>query len=596
MNHRHANRYVWAMLSILLSVLTPFCLAQTTLDTTDKVSIEVDFSRKKGAMKPIWAWWGYDEPNYTYMEDGKKLLSDIADLSPVPVYVRAHNLLTTDEGPRAALKWGSTNAYTEDENGNPVYDWTIVDRIFDTYVERGMKPFVEIGFMPKAMSTHPEPYRHNWKPGAEYDDIYTGWSYPPKDYEKWAELVYQWVRHSVERYGKEEVESWYWQVWNEPNIGYWRGTTEEYIKLYDYTADAVKRALPTAKMGGPETTGPRWDKAADFLKTFLDHVISGKNYATGETGSPLDFIAFHAKGGPELVDGVVQMGLGKQLRDINKGFEIVASYPELKDLPIIIGESDPEGCAACSVDDYPHNDYRNGTMYSSYTAAAFARKYQMADHHGVNLLGAVTWGFEFEDQPWFAGFRSMATNGINKPVLNVFRMFGMMQGDRVEVSGIVLESKSGSEKKSESGSSKPDKGFAYDFEKILQSSVRGDRPDINAIAAKEDDTATVMVWNYHDDNIKTAASPVEVKLKGIPADQVLLHHYRIDDEHSNAYQRWLEMGSPQSPTKQQVALLEKASELQLLTSPRWVKTKDGKATLQMELPRQGVSLLRLSWQ
>lgn len=597
MTQRNANPYLWIMLSLLLSVLTPFCLAQTASDSTDKVSIEVDLSRTTGEMKPIWAWWGYDEPNYTYMKDGKKLLTDIANLSPVPVYVRTHNLLTTDEGPRAALKWGSTNAYTEDEKGDPVYDWTIVDRIFDTYVERGMKPFVEIGFMPKAMSTHPEPYRHNWKPGAEYDEIYTGWSYPPKDYEKWAELVYQWVRHSVDRYGKDEVESWYWQVWNEPNIGYWRGTTEEYLKLYDYTADAVKRALPTARMGGPETTGPRWDEAAEFLKTFLDHVISGKNYVTGETGSPLDFIAFHAKGGPELVDGVVQMGLGKQLRDIDKGFEIVASYPELKHLPIIIGESDPEGCAACSVDDYPHNDYRNGTMYSSYTAAAFARKYRMADHHGVNLLGAVTWGFEFEDQPWFAGFRSMATNGVNKPVLNVFRMFGMMQGERVEVSGTILESKPGSDEKPEPGnSSKPADGFAYDFEKILQSSVRGDRPDINAIAAKEDDTATVMIWNYHDDNIKTAASPVDVKLKGIPADQVLLHHYRIDDEHSNAYQRWLEMGSPQNPTKQQVALLEKASELQLFASPRWVKTKNGEALIQMELPRQGVSLLRLSWQ
>src|SRR5262245_58914425 len=106
----------------------------------------VDAAREREPMKPVWAFFGYDEPNYTYMKDGTKLLSELAALSPVPVYVRAHNLLTTGDG-QAALKWGSTNAYTEDASGRPRYDWTIVDRIFDTYVERGMKPLAEIGFM-----------------------------------------------------------------------------------------------------------------------------------------------------------------------------------------------------------------------------------------------------------------------------------------------------------------------------------------------------------------------------------------------------------------------------------------------------------------
>ncbi|WP_237144661.1 GH39 family glycosyl hydrolase [Pontibacter pamirensis] len=558
----------------------------------EPVAIQIDFSKEKGEMKPIWAWWGYDEPNYTYMKDGKKLLSEIADLSPVPVYVRAHSLLVTDEGPRAALKWGSTNAYTEDKRGRPVYDWTIIDQIFDTYIERGMKPMAQIGFMPKALSTKPEPYRHNWKPGAEYSDIYLGWAYPPNDYKKWAELVYQWVRHSVDRYGKEEVESWYWELWNEPNIGYWQGTTEEYIKLYDYTADAVKRALPTARIGGPETTGPGWDKAADFLKTFLDHVVSGKNYATGKTGAPLDFITFHAKGSPKVVNGVVQMNMGAQLRDIDKGFEIVASYPQLKNLPIVIGESDPEGCAACSEADYPHNAYRNGTMYSSYTAASFARKYELADHHGVNLLGAVTWGFEFEDQPWFAGFRDMATNGVDKPVLNVFRMFGMMQGNRVEVSSNKTAAPANGNL---TASANKNSGLAYDFKEVRDSSVRGERTDINALAAKDKNSATVMVWNYHDDNVEAPASPVEVSMKGLPSGQVLLHHYRIDKENSNSYEVWKKMGSPQKPSAEQIAELEKAGQLKLLTSPQWVKAKDGEATIQMLLPRQGVSLLRLTW-
>src|SRR3982750_637910 len=120
-------------------------------------SIHIDLDKKKGPMKPLWAFFGYDEPNYTYMKDGRKLLSELAALSPVPVYVRTHNLLTPGDG-TPALKWGSTNAYTEDAAGKPVYDWRIIDRILDTYMERKMKPLVQIGFMPKALSTKPEPY------------------------------------------------------------------------------------------------------------------------------------------------------------------------------------------------------------------------------------------------------------------------------------------------------------------------------------------------------------------------------------------------------------------------------------------------------
>ena len=538
------------------------------------LEIKIDVNEEIGAMKPIWAWWGYDEPNYTYMKDGKKLLSEIAKLSSVPVFVRAHSLLVTGKGTHA-LKWGSTNAYTEDENGNPVYNWTIVDKIFDTYIEKGMKPFAQLGFMPEALSSKPSPYRHYWKPGAAYEDIYTGWAYPPKDYEKWAELVYQWVKHAVERYGKEEVESWYWELWNEPNIGYWQGTTEEYIKLYDYSADAVKRALPTAKMGGPETTGPGWDKAAEFLRTFLDHVKNGRNYATGEKGSPLDFITFHAKGGPKVVEGMVQMNMGTQLRDISKGFEIVASYPEFKHLPIIIGESDPEGCAACSEADYPHNAYRNGTMYASYTAASFARKYELADHYGVNLLGAVTWGFEFENQPWYAGFRDMATNGVDKPVLNVFRMFGMMEGQRIKVN---------------------QDNLSYNFLKIRDESVQGENPDINAIASKSKNSITVMVWNYHDNNdLDVLPSSVKLMIDNIPSKKVLINHYRIDQQLSNSYTLWKKMGSPQNPTNSQIESLEKAGQLHLYSSPEWMRINDGKTNIELELPRQAVSLVRICW-
>ena len=545
-------------------------LAQQASDT---VSIEIDLQQKLGPLKPIWAFFGYDEPNYTYMKDGRKLLTEIAQLSPVPVYVRVHSLLVSGDG-KAALKWGSTNAYTEVATGKPVYDWRVIDSIFDTFISRGMKPIAQIGFMPEALSIKPQPYRHYWKPGAKYNDIYTGWAYPPRDYKKFATLVFEWVRHSVARYGKKEVESWYWELWNEPDIGYWQGTVEEYIKLYDYTADAVKRALPGAKIGGPETTGPASGKAAAFLKTFLDHIVKGKNHVTGKVGAPLDLVTFHAKGQPKLVNGVVQMNMARQLSDIENGFCIIASYPTLRNLPVIIGESDPEGCAACSEDFSPQNAYRNGTMYSSYTAASFARKHDLAAKYGINLLGAVTWAFEFEDQPWFAGFRDLATNGVNKPVLNIFRMFGLMQGNRVAVN----------------------KDLAHNYRSILDAGVRGTKADVNAFASANDRSATAMIWNYHDDNIiDVFPAMVRLQIAGIRKGKVRLSQYRVDQEFSNAYTVWKKMGSPRAPDVHQIRELERAGQLMLFSSPEWVEVKNGKLTRDLLLPRQGVSFIQLDW-
>ena len=231
------------------------------------------------------------------MKDGKKLLTEISKLSPVPVNVRAHSLLVTGDG-KAALKWGSTNAYTEDANGKPVYDWTIVDRIFDTFIQRGMKPIAQIGFMPEALSTKPQPYRHHWKPG-ETTTKFNRLGLPAKRLQQMERTGVSVGEAFGEKYGQKEVESWYWELWNEPNISYWKGTAEEYIKLYDYTADAVKRALPTAKMGGPEVTGPAAKARLRFFKAFMDHVVNGTNAVTGKTGAPLDFIPFTPKARPK---------------------------------------------------------------------------------------------------------------------------------------------------------------------------------------------------------------------------------------------------------------------------------------------------------
>jgi xylan 1,4-beta-xylosidase len=264
------------------------------------------------------------------------------------------------------------------------------------------------------------------------------------------------------------------------------------------------------------------------------------------------------------------MGIEHQLRSLARGFEIVAGFPELEDRPIIIGESDPEGCAACPARFYPQNAYRNGVMYASYTAAAMPRHLDLAEKYKVNLLGAVTWAFEFEEQPYFDGFRDLATNGIDKPVLNVFRMLGMMTGERVAVQSPA----------------------ALPLETLLASGAKG---DIHALASRDERSASVLVWNYHDWARPGPAAAVELVIAGLPRGRLLLHHYRVDAEHSNSYEAWKKMGSPQQPAPEQYASLERSGQLEFLESPRWVEAEGGRVRVEFDLPRHGVSLVRASW-
>jgi xylan 1,4-beta-xylosidase len=418
--------------------------------------------------------------------------------------------------------------------------------------------------MPEALSSHPQNYpRH--PPVNERAPADAGQSYPPKDYAKWGELAYQWSKHCLDRYGQAEVQQWYWEVWNEPNIFYWHGSHEDYFKLYDHAIEGVRRALPTARVGGPETAG---GPGGDFLRQFLQHCSRGTNYATGKLGSPLDFISFHAKGAPVFTNDHVRMGMANQFRDIDGAFAVIASFPELKQLPVIIGECDPEGCAACRG---PRDAYRNGTMYSSYTAASFARIYELADRYGVNLQGALTWAFEFEDQPPFAGFRALATAGIDLPVLNVFRMFAQMKGKRVLVRA----------------------SPGQNAQTILEHSVRK-ATDVSALASLGHNSLYVLLWHYHEDDVPGPAAAVELQISGLPA-AVTLTHYRIDAEHSNAFEIWKRVGSPQTPSAEVYSQLEQAGHLARVETPALPPVQNGQTTIPLRLPRQAVSLFVLSW-
>jgi xylan 1,4-beta-xylosidase len=305
------------------------------------------------------------------------------------------------------------------------------------------------------------------------------------------------------------------------------------------------------------------------MRKFLDHCLHGTNFATGKIGTPLDFISFHAKGAPVYTNDHVRMGIAAQLRTIEDGFKMIASYPELKNTPIVIGESDPEGCAACQG---PQLGYRNGTMYSSYTAAVFARKWELARRYGVNLDAALTWAFTFEDQPLFAGFRQVASGGIDLPVLNVFRMFSKMNGQQVAVSS----------------------DSSVSLDDIKKAGVR-ERPDVSAIASLDRGKLAILLWHYHDDDLEGPAANINLAISRIPfsSGRATLARYLIDREHSNALTVWKSIGSPAQPTPAQYAELQQAGHLAQVETGRSVEVVDGKCDVTLNLARQGVELITL---
>ncbi len=187
----------------------------------------------------------------------------------------------------------------------------------------------------------------------------------------------------------------------------------------------------------------------------------------------------------------------------------------------------------------------------------------------------LSWSFEFENRDYFEGFRDLSTNGIDKPILNFFRMAALMSGTRVAATS--------------SG--------AVSLDSIVAQGVRSGS-DVDALATKEaTNAAAVMLWNYHDADGDGPVIPADITIHGLPASarRVLLSHYRIDDTHSNAYTVWKAMGSPQHPTTEEYEQLRAQDGLQLLTSPAWVDISNGSVTLTTAMPRHSVSLVTLKW-
>jgi xylan 1,4-beta-xylosidase len=527
------------------------------------VNVSVDATAVGTPLEQVWPFYGYDEINYTTLPEGRALLGALASANSAPVHVRNHFLFNTGDG-EPALKWGSTNVYTEDAAGNPIYSWPLTDGIMDAITAAGAFPLVELGFMPQALSTHPTPYRNS------SSTLLDGGSfYPPTDYNKWGDLIHAWATHANGRY-PDVSTSWLWELWNEPDIGYWNGSFDEYAKLYDYTESSLHDVVPAAQLGGPAVAGP----GGSFLKQFLEHCATGSNAATGGVGARLDLVTFHAKGGVAITDGHVQMDLGNQLRLHRAGFNAVAAVSQFKNTPIYITEADPDGCAACPASDTPADAYRNSTAYGAYELAMMKHSIELENELGVTLGGILTWAFTFPGTPYFSGYRELASNGISLPVLSAFKLLGQLGGTRMPLNS----------------------DGALTVDAIMANGVQ-DQPDIDGIAASDGAAIRILVWNYHDDIVSVPATPVRVIVK-VPASfgpSVRVAHLRVDESHGDAYTVWSSQGMPSPPSLAQVAALQAAMNPSALSADETLGVdSEGSVAVDFDLPRFGVSLLTLS--
>jgi xylan 1,4-beta-xylosidase len=527
------------------------------------VIIDVDGTSQGVPLQPIWAYFGYDEVNHTTTPEGRELLRTLALANQAKVHVRTHFLFNSgDETER--LKWGSTNLYTEDTSGAAIYDFSRIDAIMDAKLEAGVTALFELGFMPRALSTRPEPYE-----SSSTFTLDSGSFYPPTDYEKWAQLVRVWAEHARDRYALDAAQAeWMWELWNEPDIGYWRGTADEYQRLYDYTEAALHAVLPGAALGGPAVANP-WGA---FLAEFLEHCASGENALTGERGTRLDFVTFHAKGGVARVDGHVQLDLGTQLALHRAGFEAVASSAFARK-PVIISEADPDGCAACPSSTVRHLDYRNSPAYGAYEVAMMKRSLDLARELAVDLRGVLTWAFTFPGTPYFAGYRALATNGVQLPVLNAFKLLGSLRGQRLPVAS--------------SG--------ALSLEQIERQGFRLE-PDVDALASADSGQLQILIWHYHDDLVpaEPASVTLAVRVPDWGVSRVRVRHQRVDAAHGNAFEVWQQQGSPASPSSSQRSELLRAAAALELESERSVPVEHGVTTVSFELPRFAISLVTLT--
>ena len=411
----------------------------------------------------------------SYLDD-VRAVKQVADFK----YVRFHAILHDEIG-----------VYNEDDHGNPVYNFSYVDQIYDGLLKNGVKPFVEISFMPKKLAFNPDALHPFWyKPNVS----------PPKNMDRWDDLMRHFAQHLVERYGIEEVASWYFEVWNEPNIDFWNGIPRQrsYFDLYAHTARAVKSVSPRLRVGGPATAASAW--VGDFLKfTSANHV-------------PVDFVSTHAYADDTVED---LFGTNEEIpmddrvcRAVKKVHDEIKSSA-MPELPLFLTEWNVQG--------------NLGSRDTIFVGPALANTVRECD--GIaDMMSFWTFSDVFEEggpipKPFVGGFGLRAKGGINKPSYYAYELLHELGTQRLP-----SNSKDAIVTKDEKG------GLA------------------------------IAAWNLVDPGEHGADKTIDLVFKHVPPN-ARVSVQRVDDDHGSVLKAYAAMGQPLDPTQEQVTQLNRETML-----------------------------------
>ena len=416
-------------------------------------------------------------------------------------YIRFHAIFHDEVG-----------VYDEDAQGNPVFNFSYVNQIYDGLLSAGVRPFVELSFMPKKLASNKDALHAFW---------YKQNVSPPRDYAKWDEMITQFARHLVERYGIDEVSQWYFEVWNEPNIDFWAGDPRQatYFELYDHTARALKAVSPRLRVGGPSTAQAAWADA------FIKHCSENK--------IPVDFVSSHVYGNDKAED---VFGTNEQIpRNRMVCRAISKVHDELKasampHLPLIWSEFNASYGNEPDVTD------------AAYMGPWLADTIRQCDGL-VDEMSYWTFSDVFEEQgvvkqPFYGGFGLLAVGGIPKPSFNAFLLLHRLGEERLAES-------------------------AEDF----------------LVTRRKDGALAIAVWNMAEPGTRGPEKEIELRLEHARVSSVQVTH--LDPDHGDVHKAYEAMGSPRYPTTEQVTKLRGAAKL---SPPEVRPVKNGSVTLRIPAP------------
>ena len=395
-------------------------------------------------------------------------------------YVRFHAIFHDEVG-----------VYDEDSGGKPAFNFSYVDQIYDGLLENGVRPFVELSFMPKKLASRDALHAFWYKQNVS----------PPKDYAKWDEMISQFVKHLIDRYGIDEVSKWYFEVWNEPNIDFWVGDPKQatYFELYDHTARAIKAVSPRLRVGGPATAQAAWADA--FIRHCADNKV------------PVDFVSSHVYGNDKAED---VFGTHEQIprdrmvcRAIAKVHEQIKSSA-MPTLPLIWSEFNASYANEPDVTDSP------------YMGPWLADTIRQCDGL-VDEMSYWTFSDVFEEQgvvkqPFYGGYGLIAEAGIPKPAFNAFELLHWLGDERLAVSS----------------------------NDVL-------------VTRRQDGSLVIAAWNLTGPGIGGTEKTIQLQFAHTQIGRVQIA--RVDSDHGDVHKAYEVMGSPRYPTHEQIEKLRAASRL-----------------------------------